>query len=68
LTQQIAANQKGIILVEELIKEYSLATVQAYMCSYSKAFEMTFRRGHIQRTAELAVRDLLKGLALFPLL
>ncbi|KAF2349830.1 Hydantoinase B/oxoprolinase [Trinorchestia longiramus] len=47
LKAQIAANQKGIQLVEELIQQYGLDVVQAYM-------------GHIQTSAEMAVRDLLK--------
>jgi 5-oxoprolinase (ATP-hydrolysing) len=47
LQAQIAANQKGIQLVGELIDQYGLEVVQAYM-------------GHIQQNAELAVRDMLK--------
>ncbi|XP_042148040.1 5-oxoprolinase isoform X2 [Ixodes scapularis] len=50
LQAQIAANNKGIQLVRELIDHYGLAAVQAYM-------------GHVQRNAELAVRDLLRGVA-----
>lgn len=46
LNAQIAANQKGISLLEELINAYSLPVVQAYM-------------GHIQENAEIAVRQLL---------
>ncbi|KAI6174399.1 hypothetical protein M3Y98_01185900 [Aphelenchoides besseyi] len=46
LNAQIAANQKGIALLEELIEEYSLPVVRAYM-------------GHIQSNAESAVRALL---------
>ncbi|KAI6238728.1 hypothetical protein M3Y99_00654500 [Aphelenchoides fujianensis] len=42
LNAQIAANQKGIALLEELIEEYSLPVVRAYM-------------GHIQSNAEAAV-------------
>jgi len=38
---------QGISLIKDLIKEYSLDVVQAYM-------------GHIQRTAELSVRELMK--------
>ena len=38
---------QGIQLVSELINEYNLDVVQAYM-------------GHIQKNAELAVRDMLK--------
>merc|ERR1719391_1078905 len=44
LRAQIAANHKGIQLVNELIDQYSLPVVQAYMA-------------HIQANAEVAVRD-----------
>ena len=47
LRAQIAANQKGIQLVSELIDAYGLEVVQAYM-------------KHIQENAEVAVRDMLK--------
>uniref|UniRef100_A0A8W7PML1 5-oxoprolinase n=1 Tax=Anopheles coluzzii TaxID=1518534 RepID=A0A8W7PML1_ANOCL len=47
---QIAANQKGIQLVSELIDAYGLSVVQAYM-------------GHMQQNAELAVRDMLRTIA-----
>ena len=47
LKAQIAANQKGINLVTELIDSYGLDVVQAYMF-------------HIQSNAEIAVRDMLK--------
>uniref|UniRef100_A0A182LW39 5-oxoprolinase n=1 Tax=Anopheles culicifacies TaxID=139723 RepID=A0A182LW39_9DIPT len=50
LRAQIAANQKGIQLVSELIDAYGLSVVQAYM-------------GHMQQNAELAVRDMLKAIA-----
>ncbi|MBN3271781.1 OPLA oxoprolinase, partial [Polyodon spathula] len=50
LRAQVAANQKGIQLVGELIDSYRLEVVQAYM-------------GHIQSNAELAVRDMLKEFA-----
>ncbi|ETO34065.1 5-oxoprolinase (ATP-hydrolysing), partial [Reticulomyxa filosa] len=50
LKAQIAANQKGITLMENLIEEYSLAVVQAYMY-------------HIQDNAEEAVRNMLKRAA-----
>ncbi|XP_026332611.1 5-oxoprolinase isoform X2 [Hyposmocoma kahamanoa] len=50
LKAQVAANQRGIQLVGELIEQYSLEVVQAYM-------------GHIQKNAELAVRDMLKEIA-----
>ncbi|KAH0569179.1 5-oxoprolinase [Cotesia glomerata] len=46
LKAQIAANHKGTQLVNELIDIYGLDVVQAYM-------------GHIQRNAELAVREML---------
>ncbi|KAM0426105.1 hypothetical protein ACHAPT_008736 [Fusarium lateritium] len=49
LKAQIAANARGISLIQNLIDEYGLETVQMYM------FE-------IQRTAELAVRNLLKDM------
>lgn len=49
LKAQIAANARGIVLIQNLIDEYGLSTVQMYM------FE-------IQRTAELAVRNLLKDM------
>ncbi|XP_035133381.1 5-oxoprolinase isoform X2 [Callithrix jacchus] len=48
LRAQVAANQKGIQLVGELIGQYGLDVVQAYM-------------GHIQVNAELAVRDMLRA-------
>lgn len=48
---QVAANQKGIGLVQELISEFGLAVVQAYM-------------KHIQKNAEVAVRELLKKVRL----
>ncbi|XP_067005081.2 5-oxoprolinase isoform X2 [Anabrus simplex] len=51
LRAQIAANQKGINLVCELIDAYGLDVVQAYM-------------GHIQATAEIAVRDMLKEIGI----
>ncbi|XP_037714938.1 5-oxoprolinase [Drosophila subpulchrella] len=47
LKAQIAANHKGIQLVAELIDSYGLDVVQAYM-------------SHIQKNAELAVRDMLR--------
>lgn len=47
LRAQVAANQKGILLVRELIDQYGLNVVQAYM-------------NHIQNNAEIAVRDMLK--------
>lgn len=50
LKAQVAANQKGIGLITELIDEYSLDVVQAYM-------------NHIQNNAEIAVRDVLKEIA-----
>jgi len=46
LKAQAAANRKGIALVRELIEEYGLEVVQAYM-------------GHIQANAEEAVRAML---------
>lgn len=50
LKAQVAANHKGIKLVCELIDEYSLETVEAYM-------------QHIQNNAEIAVRNMLKEIA-----
>ena len=48
LKAQVAANQKGISLVGELIEEFGLGVVQAYML-------------HIQQHAETAVRDMLRA-------
>ena len=50
LKAQVAANRKGIELIEEMIERYSLEVVQAYM-------------GHVQHSAETAVRSSLKQLA-----
>eukprot|EP00050_Salpingoeca_kvevrii_P016203 m.53371 g.53371 ORF g.53371 m.53371 type:complete len:1267 (+) comp6761_c0_seq2:127-3927(+) len=50
LRAQIAANQRGIVLVGELIQEFGLDVVQAYM-------------QHIQDNAEFAVRAMLKETA-----
>lgn len=50
LKAQVAANQKGIQLVSELIDTYGLKVVQAYM-------------NYIQKNAEVAVRDMLKEIA-----
>uniref|UniRef100_A0A8C5PWK3 5-oxoprolinase, ATP-hydrolysing n=1 Tax=Leptobrachium leishanense TaxID=445787 RepID=A0A8C5PWK3_9ANUR len=50
LRAQVAANQKGIQLVTELIEAYGLDVVQAYMA-------------HIQANAEVAVRDMLRDFA-----
>jgi len=50
LKAQVAANQRGIQLVQELIEHYSLPVVQAYM-------------GHIQDAAESSVRTMLQTLA-----
>ncbi len=47
LKAQIAANKKGIELINSLIDEYSIDVVQAYMI-------------HIQNTAEEGVRNLMK--------
>jgi 5-oxoprolinase (ATP-hydrolysing) len=49
LKAQIAANARGIALIQNLIDEYGLGTVQKYMYA-------------IQSTAEQAVRLLVKGL------
>ena len=50
LKAQVAANTRGIGLVRELIAEYGLGVVQAYM-------------GHIRDAAERAVRDMLTAFA-----
>ncbi|XP_048338304.1 5-oxoprolinase-like, partial [Sphaerodactylus townsendi] len=50
LRAQVAANQKGIHLVNELIGHYGLEVVQAYMA-------------HIQANAEVAVQDMLRDFA-----
>lgn len=50
LRAQVAANQKGIILVKELIQSQGLRTVQAYM-------------HYIQEAAGRAVREMLRTLA-----
>ncbi|ERN07735.1 hypothetical protein AMTRI_Chr08g204740 [Amborella trichopoda] len=50
LSAQVAANQRGIGLIKELIEQYGLAHVQAYM-------------DHVQTNAELAVRELLRSVA-----
>lgn len=47
LRAQVAANQKGIMLVTELINSYGLDVIQAYM-------------NHIQNNAEIAVCNMLK--------
>lgn len=49
LKAQIAANTRGITLIQALFAEYGVETVQKYMYA-------------IQATAETAVRNLLKGL------
>jgi len=51
LRAQTAANNRGVNLMKELIEEYSLKVVQAYMA-------------HIQKNAELAVREMLKRFSL----
>ena len=48
LRAQVAANQRGIQLVTELIDSYGLNVVQAYM-------------NHIRENAEVAVRQVLKA-------
>jgi 5-oxoprolinase (ATP-hydrolysing) len=47
LKAQVAANQKGIYLLQDLIEEYTLEVVHAYMY-------------HVQDNAELAVRQMLQ--------
>ncbi|CAK7344073.1 unnamed protein product [Dovyalis caffra] len=50
LSAQVAANQRGISLIKELIEQYGLETVQAYM-------------NYVQLNAEEAVREMLKSVA-----
>ncbi|XP_076111400.1 5-oxoprolinase-like isoform X2 [Mytilus galloprovincialis] len=50
LKAQVAANQKGIRLINSLIDEYGLNVVQAYM-------------KHIQHNAEIAVQEMLREIA-----
>lgn len=50
LHAQVAANQRGISLIKELIEQYGLETVQSYM-------------NHVQANAEEAVREMLKSVA-----
>ena len=50
LKAQVAANQKGIELVQEMVDHYGLEVVQAYM-------------GHVQEAAEDAVRSRLRELS-----
>nr|GEV86430.1 5-oxoprolinase [Tanacetum cinerariifolium] len=49
LRAQIAANQRGIVLIKELIEHYGLQTVQSYMV-------------YVQKNAEEAVREMLKSI------
>ncbi len=51
LKAQVAANKKGANLMHELVNEYNLEVVQAYMT-------------HIQTCAEMAVRDMLRCTAI----
>lgn len=50
LHAQVAANQRGIFLIKDLIDQYGLETVQAYMT-------------YVQLNAEQAVREMLKSVA-----
>ncbi|KAH7672720.1 5-oxoprolinase (ATP-hydrolyzing) protein [Dioscorea alata] len=50
LHAQVAANQRGITLIKELIEQYGLETVQSYMT-------------YVQTNAEEAVREMLKAVA-----
>ncbi|KAG6531015.1 5-oxoprolinase-like [Zingiber officinale] len=50
LRAQVAANQRGITLIKELIDQYGLSTVQSYM-------------NYVQKNAEEAVREMLKAVA-----
>ncbi|KAL4592674.1 hypothetical protein LXL04_005677 [Taraxacum kok-saghyz] len=49
LHAQVAANQRGIVLIKELIDNYGLETVQSYMV-------------YVQLNAEEAVREMLKSI------
>lgn len=49
LHAQVAANQRGIVLIKELIEHYGLEMVQAYMI-------------YVQQNAEEAVREMLKSI------
>lgn len=51
LKAQVAANHRGAALMQELVEEYSLGVVQAYM-------------GHIQVCAEQAVRAMLRDFSI----
>lgn len=51
LKAQVAANRKGAALMQELVAEYGLKVVQAYMV-------------HIQNCAETAVREMLRSFSL----
>ncbi|GLD94054.1 hypothetical protein PINS_up002665 [Pythium insidiosum] len=51
LKAQVAANQRGVVLMKELMAEYSLPVVTAYMT-------------YIQHAAELAVRGMLREFSL----
>lgn len=50
LRAQVAANQRGIVLIKELIEQYGLEVVQSYMT-------------YVQLNAEEAVREMLKSVA-----
>ncbi|ONK61905.1 uncharacterized protein A4U43_C08F34780 [Asparagus officinalis] len=50
LRAQVAANQRGIALIKELIQQYGLQTVQSYM-------------NYVQSNAEEAVREMLRSVA-----
>lgn len=51
LKAQVAANQKGIDLILEMVDHYGLSVIEAYM-------------GHVQAAAETAVRESLKELSI----
>ena len=48
LLAQVAANQRGIALVQELIEQYGLKTIQAYM-------------NYVQPNAEATIREMFKS-------
>jgi N-methylhydantoinase B/oxoprolinase/acetone carboxylase alpha subunit len=51
--RQVAANHRGVLLIQELMREYGVEVVQAYMT-------------HIQTTAEMSVRQLMKQVNYHP--
>lgn len=66
LRAQVAANQKGITLLGELIDHYGLEVVQAYMNHGTHSFLLRnseYLHGDaVQRNAEQAVREMIRAL------